>query len=73
MEWIPGPWLFHRPAKKAGLGTRLALSQLGKPDLKLKDKQQQAIAAIYSGQDVFVFLPTGVSAFRSSLFSLTTS
>ena len=29
-------------------GVRYALSQLGKPDLKLKDKQQQAIAAVYS-------------------------
>ena len=40
-------------------GVRYALSQLGKPDLKLKDEQQQAIASMYSGQDVFVFLPTG--------------
>ena len=40
-------------------GVRYALSQLGKPDLKLKDEQQQAIASVYSGQDVFVFLPTG--------------
>ena len=40
-------------------GVRYALSQLGKPDLKLKDEQQQAIASVYSGQDVIVFLPTG--------------
>ena len=36
-----------------------ALSQLQKSHLKLKDQQLQAIHAVYSGKDVFVFLPTG--------------
>ena len=40
-------------------GVRYALSQLQKSHLKLKDQQLQAIHAVYSGKDVFVFLPTG--------------
>ena len=37
-------------------GVLYALSQ---SHLKLKDQQLQAIHAVYSGKDVFVFLPTG--------------
>ena len=36
-----------------------ALSKLGKPGLVLKEEQKQAIAAVYRGRDVFVWLPTG--------------
>ena len=38
---------------------RYALSQLRMSHLTLKDQQRQAIYAVYSGKDVFVFLPTG--------------
>ena len=40
-------------------GVRYALSQLQMSHLTLKDQQLQAINAVYSGKDVFVFLPTG--------------
>ena len=40
-------------------GVCYALSQLGKASLKLKDQQVEAISAVYDGNDVFVFLPTG--------------
>ena len=36
-----------------------ALAQLGLPQLSLKEEQKQAIHAICSGSDVFVWLPTG--------------
>ena len=35
-----------------------ALVQLGMPQLSLKEEQKQAIHALYSGSDVFVWLPT---------------
>ena len=34
-----------------------ALVQLGLPQLSLKEEQKQEIHAIYSGSDVFVWLP----------------
>ena len=37
-----------------------ALSKLGKPGLVLKEEQKQAIATVYRGRDVFVWLPTSV-------------
>ena len=43
-----------------------ALVQLGMPLLSLKEEQKQAIHAIYSGSDVFVWLPT---EFRKSVCS----
>lgn len=36
-----------------------ALAQLGKSHLDLKNEQERSIHAIYSGKDVFMFLPTG--------------
>ena len=36
-----------------------ALSCLGRGSLRLKSKQESAIRAIYAGNDVFVWLPTG--------------
>ena len=36
-----------------------ALNAIGKEDLKLKDEQEQAINNLYSGEDVFLWLPTG--------------
>ena len=36
-----------------------ALSELGTPELSLKEEQKLAIHAVYSGSDVFVWLPTG--------------
>ena len=36
-----------------------ALEMLGCPELALKEEQKLAIHAIYSGSDVFVWLPTG--------------
>ena len=38
-----------------------ALSRLEMSHLTLKDKQMEAISAVYSGNDVFVFLLTGFS------------
>ena len=38
--------------------TLYVLVQLGKPQLSLKEEQKQAIHAIYSGSDVFVWLLT---------------
>ena len=39
-------------------GVPYALSQLQMSHLTLKEQQLQAIYAVYSGKDVFVFLPT---------------
>ena len=36
-----------------------AQEMLGCPELALKEEQKLAIHAIYSGSDVFVWLPTG--------------
>lgn len=36
-----------------------ALSKLGTPNLVLKEEQKKAILAVYDGNDVFVWLPTG--------------
>ena len=40
-------------------GLSYALSCLKFGDLKLKDKQREAIKAVYDGKDVFLWLPTG--------------
>ena len=36
-----------------------ALSCVGKPGLVLKDKQLEALKCLYSGSDVFLWVPTG--------------
>ena len=36
-----------------------ALSKLGKPELVLKEEQKLAMFSLFSGNDVFVWLPTG--------------
>ena len=36
-----------------------ALSRVGKPGLVLKDKQLEALKCLYSGSDVFLWVPTG--------------
>ena len=36
-----------------------ALAQLGLPQLSPNEEQKQEIHAIYSGSDVFMWLPTG--------------
>ena len=36
-----------------------ALGKLGKPQISLKEEQRPSIKAIYEGNDIFVWLPTG--------------
>ena len=37
------------------------LTKLGKPGLSLKREQEEAIRAVYDGNDVFLWLPTMAS------------
>ena len=36
-----------------------ALSCISQPNLKLKDKQKQALRHLFDGRDVFAWFPTG--------------
>ena len=47
-----------------------ALAQLGEPHLRLKDERKRSIHAIYSGKDVFMFLPTGFGKSASAPFRI---
>ena len=40
-------------------GLAYTLKRIGKGEMSLKDAQKQAIQAVYDGNDVFVWLPTG--------------
>ena len=40
-------------------GVCYVLSRLGLSHLKLRNEQKQSISAVYDGNDVFVYYPTG--------------